>query len=147
MGIDTAAHLAALESGGRTVAVIGTGLRRTYPATNVELQRRLARESAVLSQFWPDQPPTRRTFPMRNAVMSGFAQATVVVEASDTSGARMQARFALGHNRPVFLLRSLLEHEWAQEYAGLPGTTVVDTGAEVLDHLERLTTLDPRALA
>jgi DNA processing protein len=146
-GIDTAAHRAALDAGGRTVAVIGTGLRRTYPKKNVDLQHRLARESAVLSQFWPDQPPTRRSFPMRNVVMSGFAQATVVVEASDTRGARMQARFALGHNRPVFLLRSLLEHGWAQECAGRPGATVVDSGAEVLDHLERLTTLDPFVLA
>jgi DNA processing protein len=146
-GIDTASHLAALEAGGRTVAVIGTGLRRFYPGKNAALQRRLAAETAVISQFWPDQPPTRRTFPMRNVVMSGFSLATVVVEASETSGAMMQARFALGHNRPVFLLRALLRHNWAREYAALPGATVIDSGAEVLGPLERLTTLDPLALA
>jgi len=119
-GIDTAAHVTTLESGGRTVAVIGTGLRRSYPATNADLQSRLARESAVISQFWPDQPPTQKTFPMRNVVMSGFAVATVVVEASDTSGARMQARFALGHGRAVCLQRRVLGHDCAQHYAQVP---------------------------
>jgi DNA processing protein len=120
-GIDTAAQTAALEARGRTVAVIGTGLRHAFPKENAELQDRLGRESAVVSQFWPGQEPRRWTFPQRNAVMSGFARATVVVEASQTSGAKMQARLALEHGRPVFLLRSLLEHRWAQDYAGRPG--------------------------
>jgi DNA processing protein len=137
-GIDTAAHTAAVESGGRTVAVIGTGLRHAFPRANAELQDRLGRESAVLSQFWPGQEPRRWTFPQRNAVMSGFARATVVVEASHTSGARMQARLALEHGRPVFLLRGLLEHTWAQGYRDRPGAYIVDDGAEVVEHLERL---------
>jgi DNA processing protein len=137
-GIDTAAHTAALKAGGRTVAVIGTGLRHTFPKANAALQDRLGRESAVLSQFWPGQEPRRWTFPQRNAVMSGFARATVVVEASHTSGARMQARLALEHGRPVFLLRSVLEHPWAQGYRDRPSVYVVDEGAEVVEHLERL---------
>lgn len=141
-GIDTAAHETALAAGRRTAAVIGTGLRRAYPAKNRELQRRIASEAAVVSQFWPDAPPTKQSFPMRNAVMSGLALATVVVEASQTSGARMQARIALEHGRPVFLLASLLEHEWAREYAERPGTYVVESGDEVLGHVERLTSLD-----
>jgi DNA processing protein len=123
-GIDTASHHAALEAGGRTVAVIGTGLRHAFPRASAELQDRLGRESAVVSQFWPGQEPRRWTFPQRNAVMSGFSRATVVVEASHTSGAKMQARLALEHGRPVFLLRSLLEHRWAQQYEGRPGTYV-----------------------
>jgi DNA processing protein len=137
-GIDTASHTAALEAGGRTVAVIGTGLRHVYPKANAALQERLGRESAVLSQFWPGQEPRRWTFPQRNAVMSGVARATVVVEASHTSGARMQARLALEHGRPVFLLRSLLEHAWAQAYLDRPGVYIVDEGTEVVEHLERL---------
>jgi len=137
-GIDTAAHTATLEAGGRTVTVIGTGLRVAFPAENAPLQERLGREAAVLSQFWPAQGPRKWTFPQRNAVMSGFARATVVVEASRTSGARMQARLALEHGRPVFLLRSLLEHDWAQAYERRPGVYVVEEGAEVVDHLERL---------
>lgn len=138
-GIDSAAHLAALYRGRRTVAVIGTGLRRSYPAQNADLQRRIATECAVISQFWPDAPPTKRSFPMRNAVMSGFALATVVVEASHTSGARMQARLALEHGRPVFLLESLLEHEWAREYAERPGTHVVRSPEEITTLVDRLT--------
>jgi len=138
-GIDSAAHRAALDRGGRTVAVIGTGLRRSYPAQNADLQRRIATECAVISQFWPDAPPTKRSFPMRNAVMSGFALATVVVEASHTSGARMQARLALEHGRPVFLLESLLEHEWAREYAERPGTHVVRAPEEITTLVDRLT--------
>jgi DNA processing protein len=141
-GIDSAAHRAALDAGGRTVAVIGTGLRRAYPAKNAELQERVAGEAAVVSQFWPDAPPTKTSFPMRNVVMSGLARATVVVEASHTSGARMQARFALEHGRPVFLLESLLEHEWAQDYAERPGTYVVRTASDVVEHVERLVSLD-----
>jgi DNA processing protein len=141
-GIDTAAHQATLDRGGRTIAVIGTGLRRFYPAKNADLQRRLVTESAVISQFWPDAPPTRRSFPMRNVVMSGFALATVVVEAGDTSGARTQARHALGHGRPVFLFASLLEHEWARRYAEMPGTHVVETADQVLDRIGQLTSVD-----
>jgi DNA processing protein len=141
-GVDTAAHLAALESGGRTVAVIGTGLRRTYPAKNASLQQRIADEGAVVSQFWPDSPPTKTSFPMRNVVMSGLARATVVIEASHTSGARMQARFALEHGRPLFLIESLLEHEWARQYAERPGAYVVRTADEVVERVERLVVPD-----
>src|SRR5204862_5457985 len=77
-GIDTAAHLGALDAGGRTVAVIGTGLGRAYPAENRALQDEVARRGMVLSQFWPDAPAGQHTFPMRNATMSGYGLATVV---------------------------------------------------------------------
>jgi DNA processing protein len=143
-GIDTAAHTSALAHGGRTVAVIGTGLARAYPSENEPLQRRIAADCAVISQFWPEAPPTRRSFPMRNAVMSGVALATVVVEASETSGARMQTRLALAQGRPVFLLASLTRREsWAREYAGRPGTHVISEPAELTARLERLTGSDP----
>ena len=135
-GIDTAAHTGALDAGGRTVAVIGTGLRRSFPPQNADLQARLGRDHLVLSQFWPDSPPTQHSFPMRNAVMSGYAAATVVVEAAARSGAKMQARLALEHGRPVFLLDTLLEHEWAREYATRPGTTVVSGPDQVLAALD-----------
>jgi DNA processing protein len=138
-GIDTAAHMAALASGGRTVAVIGTGLARCYPPQNLELQRRIAAEGAVMSQFWPDSPPSRWSFRMRNAVMSGLALATVVVEASETSGARMQTRLALAHGRPVFLPEWLLEHQWARDCASRSGTHVVRFAGEIADVIERLT--------
>jgi DNA processing protein len=138
-GIDHAAHTAALGRGGRTLAVVGTGLRRSYPAQHAELQGRIAADCAVISQFWPDAPPTRRSFPMRNAVMSGLSLATVVVEASVTSGSRIQARLALEHGRPVFLLESLLEHDWAREFATRPGARVIRSPEEITTFIERLT--------
>ncbi len=137
-GIDTAAHIAALGAGGRTVAVIGSGLAHCYPRENAGLQRRIADECAVVSQFWPDAAPTRQSFPMRNAVMSGVALATVLVEASATSGARVQARLALAHGRPVFLLRALVEQPWARELAGRPGVHVVQTPAQITATIDRL---------
>jgi DNA processing protein len=141
-GVDAAAHSAALERDRRTIAVIGTGLHRAYPPAHAALQQRIARKGAVVSQFWPDAPPTKTSFPMRNVVMSGLALGTVVIEASHTSGAKMQARFALEHGRPVFLLESLLEHEWAREYAERPGAHVVGGADDVIERVERLTSLD-----
>lgn len=137
-GIDTAAHGTALAVGGRTVAVIGTGLRRSYPAPNARLQQEIAERGLVISQFWPDAPPSKASFPMRNAVMSGYSLATVVVEAAYRSGARMQARLALEHGRRVFLMRSLMTHEWAREYATRPNTSVIDTADDVFGVLDSL---------
>lgn len=137
-GVDAAAHRAALERGARTVAVIGTGLRRQYPKDNAALQQEIGRRAAVLSQFWPDQPPTKQTFPMRNAVMSGLARATVVIEAGETSGARMQARLAREHGRPVFLLDSLTNQQWARDAAEHPGTQFVREPEEVVEYLDLL---------
>ncbi|OLZ60805.1 DNA protecting protein DprA [Streptomyces sp. IMTB 2501] len=137
-GIDTAAHGSALATGGRTVAVIGTGLRHVYPAQNARLQREIAEKGLLISQFWPDAPPSKTSFPMRNAVMSGYSLATVVIEAAYRSGARMQARLALEHGRRVFLMRSLMSHEWAREYATRPNTTVIDGPDDVFRHLDSL---------
>lgn len=142
VGIDTAAHTAALDAGGQTSAVMGTGLDRLFPAENAQLaQRILDAGGALLSQFFPTQPPTRWTFPMRNVVMSGLSMATVVVEASETSGARMQARVALQHGRTVFLLQSLVEqHAWAERYVseGAYGTHAIAIGStqEIVERLQ-----------
>jgi len=136
-GIDTAAHLGALDAGGRTVAVIGTGLLRSYPKQNAALQERIANTGMVLSQFLPEAPPTKISFPMRNAVMSGFASATVVIEADWKSGARMQARLALEHGRPVFLMEQLRQHDWAREYGERPGAHFVTSVDEILSLLDR----------
>jgi DNA processing protein len=141
-GIDTAAHTAALDRGKRTVAVIGTGLHHSYPAQNAGLQRTIGSEGAVVSQFWPDSPPSRRSFPMRNAVMSGISLATVIVEATHTSGARIQARLALAQGRRVFLLQQLLEQEWARELATRPGTHVVRAAEEITETIDRVTATD-----
>ena len=147
-GIDTAAHTATLDSGGRTVAVIGNGLHHAFPKANAALQARLATEHAVVSQFLPDQEPRKWTFPLRNAVMSGLARATIVIEAAHTSGARMQARLAIEHGRPAFLLRSLVEqHQWAKSHAQRPGVYVINHGYEVVERLERLYASRPALVA
>jgi DNA processing protein len=139
-GIDTAAHTAALRRGGRTVAVIGTGLERAYPPENAGLQAQIAVAGAVLSQFWPDAKPSRRSFPMRNAVMSGLTLGSIVVEASHTSGARLQARLALAQGRLVFLHHRLASREaWAKEFATRPGTHVFKTPSQIVEITERLT--------
>ncbi len=137
-GIDTSAHTAALARKGRTVAVIGTGHHHAYPASNAPLQRQIADTGAVVSQFRPDQPPTRKTFPQRNAVMSGLARATVIVEAGPTSGARTQARLARAHGRPVFIHDSLLTQGWAHDLSTKPGTYVFASAEQITDNLERL---------
>jgi DNA processing protein len=138
-GIDTAAHATALATGARTIAVIGTGLRHAYPPQNAELQSEIAAQGAVVSQFWPDEGPSRTSFPKRNAVMSGIALASVIVEASQTSGARVQARLALGHGRPVFIAEANLEQGWAQTLAPSPAVHVFADPAEITPVLERLT--------
>jgi DNA protecting protein DprA len=138
-GIDTAAHRAALDAGGRTVAVIGTGLNRYYPAENRSLQDLISRDGMVLSQFWPDSPPTRHTFPMRNIVMSGYGRATIVVEATEQSGARIQAKRAVAHGRPVILTdRVVAVNRWPCTLIGRPGVHVASSTAEVMKIAESI---------
>lgn len=120
-GVDAAAHTAALEAGGRTVAVIGSGLGRYYPAKNASLQREITSRGLVLSRFWPDAPPQKHNFLMRNAVMFGLGRCTVVVQAAESSGARAQARMAVKHGRPVILLAQVVrDNVWAQQLIGRP---------------------------
>ena len=117
-GIDTAAHQAALAAGGRTIAVIGTGIDRYFPAANKELQQRIEHDGLVLSQFWPGSGPTQKSFPMRNVTMSAYGVCTLVVTAGEKSGARIQARKAVAHGRPLLLTQQVVEGtEWGQELA------------------------------
>jgi DNA processing protein len=136
-GIDACAHTTVLDRGGRTVAVIGTGLDHAYPHENATLQRRIALEGAVISQFWPEAGPTRQSFPTRNALMSGLTVGSVVVEASPTSGTRVQARHALAQGRKLILMAHVLAEDWAQELVQKPGVTVAQTADDVLAALRR----------
>ncbi len=141
-GIDAAAHITTLAKNKRTVAVIGTGLCHSYPLQNAELQETIAATGAVISQFWPQTRPSRNNFPMRNAVMSGLTLGTVIVEASHTSGARVQARLALAHGRPVFLAEPLLTQTWAQTLASRPGVRVFREPVEITSMIEHLRSTD-----
>jgi len=139
LGIDTAAHRAALAGGGRTAAVIGTGINNVYPAENRDLHEEIASRGLLLSQFWPDAPPRKQNFLMRNATMSGYGLATVVVEAGEHSGARAQARMAVEHGRPVILTDLVVErNDWAQALVGRPGIHVASSLSSVLDAVDQL---------
>lgn len=134
-GIDTAAHEATLAASGRTIAVLGSGALRVYPPENQTLAEQIATSGAVVSQFWPGAPPAAYNFPRRNIVTSGLGQGTIVIEASATSGAKMQARLALEHGKRVFLIASLVrEHEWAASYVKR-GAIVVESVQDVLNSL------------
>lgn len=142
LGIDTAAHEATLETKGRTVAVLGHGIKNEiYPRQNVGLANRIVEEGgALVSQFWPTAPPTRYSFPMRNVVMSGLGIGTVVVEASGHSGAKMQARLCLEHGKRLFLVESLvLQENWARTYSQRPGAKVVTDVEDVIDVITQVT--------
>ncbi|GAA3064335.1 DNA-processing protein DprA [Actinokineospora globicatena] len=137
-GIDSAAHTAALACGARTVAVIGTGLDNHYPPENKQLHERIADSGMIMSQFWPESAPSKASFPMRNAVMSGYVAATVVIEAAERSGTRIQARNAVEHGRPVLLADRVVEStNWAKEMLDKPGVYAVSSLADVLRVLER----------
>ena len=138
-GIDAAAHRATLDAGGRTVAVIGTGVSRAYPAENRALQDEIAHRGLVLSQFWPDAPPQKHTFLMRNATMCGYGLATVVIEAGETSGARSQARMAVEHGRLVILTDQVAtRNQWAQRLVGRPGVHVASSVDDVMRIVEQV---------
>lgn len=139
LGIDTAAHRAALAAEGRTVAIIGTGINKIYPAANRDLHEEISRQGLLLSQFWPDAPPQKHTFLMRNATMSGYGQATVVVEAGEKSGTRAQARMAVEHGRPVILTDLVVEqNEWAKALIGRPGVHAAGDLRSLLNIVDKL---------
>jgi DNA processing protein len=101
-GIDGEAHRGALEAGGATVAVLGCGIDRDYPAAHRELARRIAETGLVVSEYPPGVAPSPWRFPARNRIVAGLCAATVVVEARERSGALITADFALEEGRDVF---------------------------------------------
>ncbi|NWO17045.1 MAG: DNA-processing protein DprA [Corynebacterium sp.] len=116
-GVDAAAHAAALSAGGRTVAVMGTGLDHTYPAAHRGLRQSIESTGLVVSQFLPEQTGSKASFPMRNAVMSGYGRATIVVGATEKSGTRHQAKAAVGHSRGLILTPQVAANtSWGRAY-------------------------------
>ena len=100
-GIDGEAHRGALEAGGRTIAVLGCGVDRDYPAAHAELARRICEHGLVVSEYEPGIEPAPWRFPARNRIIAGLCRATVVVEARERSGALITADFALEEGREV----------------------------------------------
>jgi DNA processing protein len=144
-GIDAAAHTAALDAGGRTVALVGAGLEQSYPRENQTLQAAIVEHGLVLSQFWPDAPPRKQHFLMRNALMSGYGLATIVAEAGEYSGARAQARMAVEHGRPVILTDLVVNaNEWAKALVGRPGVYVATGLRDIARAVEDIRTAPDR---
>jgi DNA processing protein len=101
-GVDGEAHRGALEASGQTVAVLGCGVDRDYPAGHAELARRICRDGLVVSEYAPGVEPAPWRFPARNRIIAGLAQATVVIEAREKSGALITADLAVEEGREVF---------------------------------------------
>jgi DNA processing protein len=101
-GIDAAAHRGALSAGGRTLAVLGSGLLNMYPPEHGELSLQIAADGAVISEFPALQPPRSGAFPQRNRIISGLSLGVIIVEAAERSGALISARHAMEQNREVF---------------------------------------------
>lgn len=143
-GIDTVAHTTALEAGGRTVAVIGTPVTEAYPKENADLQEKIAKDFLLISQV-PILRYLRQTwqgnrlfFPERNATMSAFTDATVIVEAGETSGTLTQARAALKQGRKLFILDSCFRNPsltWPATYEKRGAIRVRDFD-DILVHLD-----------
>lgn len=141
-GIDAAAHQGALEAGGRTVAVLGSGVDRPYPRQNAELAEAVARTGALVSEFPPGSLAYKSNFPRRNRTIAGWSRVVVVVEAGERSGALITARVALEEGREVMAVPG---HPSVPAAAGTnallrDGAAVARHARDVLDELG----LDPR---
>ena len=126
-GIDTAAHTATLDAGGRTIGVIGTPLDEAYPRKNAALQNRIMEEHLLVSQFPIGYPTKPANFPQRNRTMALISDATVIMEASDSSGSLHQGWEALRLGRGLYIARSVVENAkltWPAE--------MMNYGAQVL---------------
>ncbi len=102
MGIDTSAHKGALQAGGRTIAILGCGLKTIYPRENRRLYHDIANNGAVISEFPIHSSPDAHHFPMRNRIIAGMSTGTIVVEAAARSGSLITARLTAEYNREVF---------------------------------------------
>ncbi|MGD2012012.1 MAG: DNA-processing protein DprA [Desulfobacterales bacterium] len=130
-GIDTAAHEGALQSGGRTVAVLGSGLEKVYPAENRKLFQTIVRNGAVLSEFPMLTKPEPHNFPIRNRIISGMSYGTVIVEASKKSGSLITARLAAEQNREVFAVPGSV-----QSFKSIGTHTLIKQGAKLVENAQ-----------
>lgn len=129
-GIDTAAHEGALQGGGPTVAVLGSGLARIYPRENSALCRRIALQGAVISEFSLDAGPDAHHFPQRNRIISGMSLGTVVVEATRRSGSLITARMALEQNREIFAVPGSVN-----SFKSMGTHALIKEGAKLVTHV------------
>jgi len=142
VGIDGASHAAAMAEGAPTVAVLGSGHGRLYPRAHAKLAERIVADGGtVVSEFVPERPPSVYTFPRRNRLISGLADATVVVEAGARSGALITAAWALEQGRDLFMVPGSIDApqsagclEWLRRYPGQ--ARVVPSIPQLVEDLE-----------
>lgn len=137
MGVDGAAHRGALDAGGPTIAVVGTGLDRVYPRHHLELAHRIAERGLVLSEFLLGTPPTAANFPKRNRIIAGVSQGTLVVEAALASGSLITARLAAEMGREVFAIPGSIHATQSKGCHALirQGAKLIESAQDVLEDL------------
>jgi len=140
LGIDTASHTGALEVGKPTIAVMGTGLDRVYPAGNRDLAHRIAEHGALVSEFPIGTAPRPENFPRRNRIISGLSLGTLVVEAATRSGSLISARCAADQGREVFAIPGSIHNPLSRGCHALirQGAKLVETAQDILDELGSL---------
>ena len=129
-GIDTEALTGAISAGGVVVAVIGTPLDRAYPAENATLQEKIAAEHLLISQFASGSRTFPSSFPIRNRLMAALSDATVIIEAGDSSGTLHQAAECVRLDRWLFIARSVMADqtlEWPSKFSGYPKVQTLDS--------------------
>lgn len=150
LGIDTSAHIGAMECGGVTVAVMGCGLGSNYLASNEDLRRRITEKGAVISEFPPFTPASRFTFPMRNRIISGLADGVFVAEAGTKSGSLITANFAVSQNRDMFATAASIfdkRFNGTNKLISDGAVPVVDVESIISHYTEKYKTLDMSKLA
>ena len=137
LGIDGAAHEGAMDAGGSTIAVVGTGLDRVYPRRHLDLAHRLATQGLLISEFPLGTSPTAANFPKRNRIIAGLSQGTLVVEAALASGSLITARCAADMGREVLAIPGSIHSTQAKGCHALirQGAKLVETAQDVLEEL------------
>ncbi len=139
-GVDGMAHRGALDAGGKTVAILGCGIDRAYPAIHKELMQELCRYGAVMTEYRPFTPPTGSNFPLRNRIISALSQGVAVVEADLKSGAMITARYALFHGKNLFAVPGKIGEENSDGVHQLlkDGAKLVTDATDILEEYEFL---------
>lgn len=137
LGIDSAAHVGALETSGRTIAVLGCGVDIVYPPSNKQLMQEIIDHGAVISEFPPGTEPENWRFPQRNRIISGLSMGVIVIEGHYNSGAMITAKLALDQGREVFAVPGNIEMEQSKGPHWLikQGAKLVETVDDVLEEL------------